>query len=826
MKFTLSSLKNYLETNSSLQEICQKLTSIGLEVESVIDQSQILSEFSVAKIVECKNHENSTKLKVCQVCVDENLPLLQIVCGASNARQGIKVAYAKINSVIPKNQMVIKKAKIAGVESNGMLCSSSELLINDEDEGIIEIDDKFPIKTKISDVFLRNDAIIEIYATPNRADCLGVYGIARDLSACGIGILKNFEKINLKNNFEFNLNITNNASDVCKLIAYRHIKNIKNTESPQWLKEKLTAIDINSINAIIDIGNYVMHLTSQPLHCYDSSNIKGNITIDLSSTKPEFTSLKNQNYLIDDNILTISDEEKILSIAGIIGAKSSGCIIDTTEILLEAGNFNSSVIAFGGRKLNILSESRHRFERGSDPHNCEFAIDLATKMIIEICGNNNSQISNIKKIPSNFEEILTEKIIDFDISLVKKLIGIEIDKKIAIDILTKLGFKVEELNNLLRLTVPSYRNDITISVDIVEELIRIYGFEHILKQPLPSSYNYHTIENNNNKSKVIKNNEINNNSSNKITFNNSVNLNFYLNKVRSKLIDKGLIETINWTFIEDKTVELFCDRDENLLLKNPVSVEMNYLRPTLAIGLINCYKKNSLRNFNNLSLFEIGNIFKNNHQQQISIGALRAGKNCENNHYHDQRDFDVFDIKQDLINTLSALNIKFSSLEISYDNSIRYLHPHRQASFKLGKNLIANFGEIHPLINQEFNLKNRLNFFEIFIDDQLISKRNNNFKAYIANDFPIVERDFAVVVDKDLAVEKLQKTIANVDKNLIKEVNIFDIFTNENIGNDKKSVAFNVKIQDSKTLSGEEIEEICKKIISNLNSNCNATLRG
>jgi phenylalanyl-tRNA synthetase beta chain len=295
MKFALSTLKEFLETQASLDEICKTLTKIGLEVENCEDKAKNLADFSVAKIIEAKPHENSNKLKICLVETSDSKVPLQIICGASNARQGIKVAYAPINSIIPSNGMIIKKAKIAGVESNGMLCSASELLINDEDEGIIEIDDKFPIKTKISDVFLRNDAIIEIYATPNRGDCLGVYGIARDLSACGIGKLKNFEKINLKNNFEFNLNINNNASDVCKLIVYRHIKNIKNIESPQWLKEKLTAIDINSINAVVDIANYVMHLTSQPLHCYDISNIKGNISIDLSSTKPEFTSLKNQN---------------------------------------------------------------------------------------------------------------------------------------------------------------------------------------------------------------------------------------------------------------------------------------------------------------------------------------------------------------------------------------------------------------------------------------------------------------------------------------------------------------------------------------------------
>ena len=820
MKFTLSSLKEYLETNASLDEICEKLTFIGLEVESITDQSKILNQFSVAKIIECKNHDNSDKLKICNVCVDEKLPNLQIVCGASNARQGIKVAFAKINSVIPKNQMVIKKAKIAGVESNGMLCSASELEINEDDCGIIEIEDKWPIGSKISEVFSRNDAVIEIYVTPNRSDCLGVYGIARDLSATGLGQLKKFSTKNFENHFNCDLKITVKDSQACPFIVYRQIKNIKNCQSPQWLKEKLTMVGIKPISAIVDITNHVMHLNSQPMHAYDYNKIKGEINIDLQKKTEQFIALNDEKYTIQENILTINDEDKIIAIAGVIGSKSSSCSDETNEVLLEAGNFNPSNIAFSGRNLNIITESRHRFERGSDPHNCQQAIDLATQLILEICGNENSKISDKKIIG----KINSPKVIEFDINHLKKLIGIDVQKEIIVEILNKLGFGIEHLENHLKLTVPSYRIDISISADIVEEIIRIHGFEFINKKPLDINYSDNVITYSNSSLKQTRNIENNNISQYKISFNNSTNLNYYIDKLRSKLISRGLIETINWSFIEDKIIDLFCNRDENLLLKNPVSVEMNYLRPTLAIGILNSYKKNSLRNFQNLSIFEIGNIFKNNQEQQLSICGLRVGKNKENNHFHDERDFDVFDIKKDLYIALEALNIKTSNLEIINCNP-RYFHPHRNASLKLGKNIIANFGELHPAINQKFAIKQRLNFFEIFIEDQFIAKKSNSFKAFIANDFPIVERDFAVVIAQDLEVVKLQKAIIDIDKNLIKEVNIFDIFINQAIGENKKSVALNVKIQDNKTLTSSEIDEISQKIITTLSEKFNATLR-
>lgn len=442
MKFTLSSLKEHLETSASLEEICAKLTSIGLEVESLDDKAKILAPFSVAKIIEAKPHENSTKLKICTVEVPNSPTPLQIICGASNARSGLKVAYAPIGSTIPANGMVIKKAKIAGVESNGMLCSARELGIGNEDAGIIEIAEKWPVGTKITEVFSLSDAVIEINVTPNRGDCLGVYGIARDLAASGIGELKKLQIKKIPAQFSFSIEVKNEAPEICPYAAFRYLKNVKNCESPKWLKEKLQAVGINSISAIVDVTNYVMHVLNRPMHAYDANKIKSPLQIRFAKKDEKFTSLKNEEFILDEKILVISDSEKSLGIAGVIGSANSSCDLESTEILLEAAFFKPSSVAYSGRQLNILSDARHRFERGVDESSCEQGIDLATQLILEICGG---EVSEIKFVGQKS----APKKITFDSSKIKKLTGVEIAEEKVLEILSSLGFKVVSRKSLV-----------------------------------------------------------------------------------------------------------------------------------------------------------------------------------------------------------------------------------------------------------------------------------------------------------------------------------------------------------------------------------------
>ena len=795
MKLTLSWLKEYLNTSASLEEICSKLTSIGLEVESVEDKAKILAPFTVAKIITASPHENSTKLKICQVQTSDSPIPLQIICGAANARTGLKVAYAPIGSIIPANQMVIKKAKIAGVESNGMLCSARELSLGNEDSGIVEIDEKWEIGSKITEVYALNDAVIEINVTPNRGDCLGIYGIARDLAATGIGTLKNLEIKKISSQFSFPIEVKNEAESACNFAAFRSIKNLKNCESPKWLKEKLTALGSNSISAIVDITNYVMLSLNRPMHAYDARKIDGALEIRFAKNDKKFTSLKKEEYVLDEKILVISDSKKVVGIAGVIGSLDSSCDLETSEILLEAAFFMPSVIAYSGRKLNILSDARFRFERGVDENTCESGIDLATQLILEICGGEASET----KIVGKKTEV---KKVEFDLAKIKKLIRIEVPSEKAAQILTDLGFGLEKISaEKFLITVPSHRHDINASEDLVEEVVRIFGYDQIKKQILNQ----------------FQDGEV----GDKITEKKEINI---LHKVRSYLASQGMIETINWSFVDANLVEIFAEKNEKLILKNPISIELNHMRPNLMIGLLESYKRNSLRNFSDLSLFEIGNVFLDD--QKLMISGIRAGKNKEQNHYHDSRDFDVFDVKKDFLDVLEIFGLRAESLQMTSENAPKYYHPHRFAALKLGKNLIGYFGEIHPAIAKKFDLKNRVNAFEIFVDTLPTQQKTSARKAFVINDLQAVERDFAFLVNKNQAIGDLAKTIANCDKQLIKEVNIFDIFSGKNIAEDKKSVALRVRIQPiEKTLTSEEIDMISKKIIEAVGKFYGATLR-
>ncbi len=778
MKLTLSWLKEYLDTNAPLEEICEKLTAIGLEVESVEDKAKVLSPFSVAKIIDAKPHENSTKLKICSVETSDSATPLQIICGATNARTGIKVAYAPIGSVIPVNQMVIKKAKIAGVESNGMLCSARELSLGNEDSGIIEIDEKWTVGTKITEVFALNDAVIEINVTPNRGDCLGIYGIARDLAASGIGKLKNPEIKKIPAQFPFVTEIKNEAFEACNYAVFRSIKNVKNCESPKWLKDKLNSLGVNSISAIVDVTNYVMLSLNRPMHAYDNAKINGALHIRFAKNDEKFTSLKNDEFTLDEKILVISDSQKPVGIAGIIGSNNSGCDLETSEILLEAAFFKPSTIAYSGRKLNILSDARFRFERGVDEATCETGIDLATQLILEICGGETSET----KIIGNKS---AAKKIEFDLSKIKKMIGIEVSANAAKQILTDLGFTLANSGHSEIVEAPSHRHDISCAEDLVEEVIRIFGYDKISKEELPFD-----------KLKVT-----------------GVNI---LHQARSYLASQGMIETISWSFVDANLVELFAEKNEKLILQNPISIELNHMRPTLAMGLLESYRKNCARNFSDLSLFEIGNVFIDE-AQNLMIAGIRAGKNKEQNHFHDERDFDLFDVKKDFFDVLEIFGLRSESTQINISELPKYYHPHRFAAVKLGKNLIGYFGEIHPAIAKKFDLKNRVNIFEILVDALPQTQKSSARKAFIANDLQPVERDFSFLVDKDQAIGELIKAIANCDKQLIKEVNIFDIFSGKNIAEDKKSVALRVKIQPTeKTLTSDEIDMIGKKIIESV----------
>ena len=795
MKFSVSWLKDYLEFEASLPEICAKLTSIGLEVENLEDEARDLAVFAVAKIVEAKKHENSDKLSVCKVETVSG-EILQIVCGAKNARSGIKVALAPIGAVIPTNKMVIKKAKIAGVESCGMLCSASELGLGIDGEGIIEIDEKWPLGAKIAQIYGKNNAIIEINVTPNRGDCLGVYGVARDLAASGFGVLKELQiKKNLGGN-SAKIDAKISADDACGLVSFRVIKGIKNCESPAWLKEKLASIGQNSISAVVDVTNYVMFCLNRPMHAYDASKIKGCVDIRFARNGEKFMSLKKEEYVLDDKILVVGDDENLLGIAGVIGSLDSSCDLKTVDILLEAAFFDKAAVALSGRKLNILSDARYRFERGVDHKTCSAGIDLATSLILEICGGEVGEVVQVKS--KNFNDSPRE--IEFDLEKIYKITGVEVSPIKALEILNNLGFVCEEKSKQKFLVkIPSHRSDVEASVDLVEEVVRIYGYDKIVPQKpeiIPAKFTTDVFDN-----------------------------------VRKNLLASSMVENINWSFCDSNLVKEFGEIKENLTLANPISEQLNHMRPNLVVGLLQSYQKNYLRGFVDLSSFEIGKVFLGSSQdeQKQMIAGLRAGKNKEQNHYNDSRDFDVFDVKKDVYDCLEVFGLKPSSLHLSAENAPKYYHPHRFGALKLGKNIVGYFGELHPKIAKIFDLKTNVNIFEIFSDNlpkTVFETKSVQKKSFEMSDLQVIWRDFAFLLDQNQKIGDLTKTIENCDKILIKQVDIFDIYQGKNIEEGKKSVALRVMIQPvEKSLTGEEIDVIGKKIIDSVALEHKATLR-
>lgn len=795
MKFTQSWLEEYIQFDATTAQLIEKLTAIGLEVEEYEDYAASYADFRVAKVIDAVKHENSDKLSICKV-ENHKGDILQIVCGAKNVRAGIKIALAPIGSIIPANKMVIKKAKVAGVESHGMICSASELLVGEDGDGIIEIDDKYEVGTLISEIYGLNDAIIDVNITPNRGDCLGVYGVARDLAAAGFGKLISPEIKTVESKFAPDFNAKIAANKGCEMALFRKIKDVKNCQSPDWLKNKLEKVGINSISAIVDITNYVMMVLNRPMHAYDGAKISGDINIRFAQDGEKFLSLNDIDYELNEEILTISDDKNILAIAGVIGSKDSGCSEETNDIILESAFFTPDEVANSGRVLNILSDSRYRFERGVDYKTCQQGIDLATSLILEICGGSAGEILSVES--QNFDKNLRQ--ITFNFNNVKKLIGIDIEESYAVAILSNLGFVAEKTVENYIITIPSHRSDVAGEADIIEEIVRIYGYDKIKAEKI---------------SLVAKKND----------------RNFY-DEVRSHLVAAGLVENINYSFCDSKFAAEFTDIKEELFIANPIAENLDYMRPNLVIGLLQSYKKNYLRGNQDVANFEIGRVFNgvDKKLQNNVVAGLFAGKNLSKSHYNIDRDQDIFDAKEKLLDLVEILGVKPENLIIDDSNPYCYCHPHRFASFKLGKMVVAYVAQIHPKITKSLGIKKEVYIFEIFID-QFAPKLLENFakvskKSFISNDLQPVYRDYAFVIDKDSKTGDLIKIIKNCDKKLINNVEIFDIYQGDNLEQGKKSIALRVKIQpQGNSLTTEQIDQISDNIIKQVEAKISGKIR-
>ena len=801
MKITTEWLKEHLDTKLDENQIIEKLTDVGLEVESVEKQSGNLDDFIVAKILKAEKHPNADRLRVCDVDIGKDNPV-KVVCGAPNAKEGLLTIYAPPGSIVPKNQMKLVVSKIRGVTSYGMLCSESELNLSEESDGVTELSSS-EFKEKIGkNYFPKNNLnVIDISITPNRADCLGVRGIARDLAAAGSGSLKNYKEKKLKQDVKqtVNVKIENEDDQACTVFGSCLITGVENTESPEWLKEKIISIGQKSISAIVDITNYVMFDLNRPLHAYDVDKIDKEIVIRKSKKNETFKALDNRDYTLHKGMCVISDASGVLGLGGIIGGTRSATELDTKNVLIESAYFSPRSIRKTSKILNIDTDAKFRFERGIDPLSIEQGLEKAANLIQEICGGQVSKF-DIQKIEDHKNESLK-----FNPSLFEKITGIEIEKKEMIKILTDLGFVAQEVDQILSLKVPSWRPDILQEVDVVEELVRIKGYNQI---------------------KMIEPQKIR-----KIeTLNKEQKLFHFMQRA---VASKGYLEAITWSFTDSNINQLFIEKNKEIKIVNPISADLDVLRSSIFSNLIIHLNKNLGRGFKDLSIFEIGPTFfgEKPGEQQTVIGGLKSGKVFRQNWLEKERLVDVFDVKSDIIQSLAEAG--YDKDKLYFDTKTpSYYHPGKSGRVFLNKEKekeVAFFGDIHPNILKKLDIKiEALVGFEIFLDNikqpkKLLKDQKTRYKF---SDFQKSERDFAFILDKNFKVQELIEVISNVDKDLIKLVKVFDVYEGKNIPDDKKSIALNVTIQSSeKTLNEDDLNKINETIISTVESKIDAKIR-
>ncbi len=792
MKFTLLWLKNFLDTDASLEEIVNRLTMIGLEVEEVIDKRTELVDFEIAQILETTNHPDADKLKICKVQTSSDI--VTIVCGASNARAGIKVVLAKIGAIIPNGNFKIKQSKIRGIDSSGMLCSREELNIKGDSSGIIELSDDAVIGNNILEYFGFDDPVIHINVTPNRADALGVYGIARDLSASGMGVLKPLEIPVIKEGFSSDTKLMVLNEEACPFFAIREIKNLKNQASPRWLQKYLENIGVASISSIVDVTNYIAYSFGQPMHAYDSDKIKGNLSVNILDETEKFVALNDKEYELNLGDIVIRDNQAIHCLAGIIGGKNSSCNESTNRILLEAACFDSIHITRTGRKMMIDTDSRYRFERNVDREFTLKALEYATNLILMICGGECSvtQIAGNNKLPT--------RIIDFPFDFFVSRAGFNIQEEEIIAILHKLGFYCNNQKDKIEITIPSWRYDVSIKEDIVEEIVRIYGYDKIPLVPLPA----------NNVQKIINREQRR-----------------FLD-IKRLLASNGYTEVISWSFMDSKKAKLFSELKDELTLQNPISSDLDYMRPSILPNLLKIACNNINRSYKDLSLFELGPVFNDvdNITPTQSLAAIRIGANQPKNIHSIAREFNIFDIKSDLESIFSYSSLEIDKCQIQ-DTAPNYYHPTRSATISLGKNVIVYFGQIHPLILKTFDIECDVMAFEMDLSKLPMTKEKFGKKSKLKiSDYQMINRDYAFIIEESRKIGEILSFIKNIDKNLIKNVSLFDVYHGNKIEKGKKSIAISVIIQDdNKTLNEEDINNVNKLIIDGVRVKFKACLR-
>ncbi|MBA1158655.1 phenylalanine--tRNA ligase subunit beta [Microvirga mediterraneensis] len=802
MKFTLSWLKDHLDTSASLDEIVETLTRIGLEVEGVEDKAKTLAPYKVAYVISAVQHPNADRLRVCMVDTGEGAPI-QVVCGAPNARTGMKSVFAPPGTYIPGKNITLGVGTIRGVESAGMLCSAAELEISDDHDGIIDLPADAPVGVPYAAYEGLDDPVIEINLTPNRPDCTSIHGIARDLAAAGLGTLKNDAVTPIQGEGACPVSVTIEDGKLCPAFALRLVRGVKNGPSPEWMQRRLLSIGLRPINALVDITNYMTFDRGRPLHVFDARKVKGNLTIRRAKEGEEVLALDTRTYKLDPGVVVIADENGVESIGGIMGGEHSGCDETTTDVLIESALWDPLNIAQTGRKLGIITDARYRFERGVDPAFTLPGLDLATKLVMDLCGGEPSEALVAGQVPDN------RLTVEFPWSEVPRLSGLDVKPAESETILKKLGFGIQGSGDRVSVTAPSWRPDIDGKADLVEEVIRIAGVDRIEPQPLPRL-----------EAAVAK--PI-------LTL-----IQKRTRLARRSLAVRGLVEAVTWSFIAKSEAELFGGGDARLALANPIAAELSDMRPSLLPGLLKAAQRNADRGYGDVALFEVGQTFASDEPegQSIKAAAVRRGTaraEGVGRHWDGGAEaVDAFDAKADVLALLAALGIPSGGLQIVAGGPA-WFHPGRSGTLQFGpKNVVGSFGEVHPKVLKALDLKGPLVAFELNLNALPPPKAKPTKMKPKLNlpDFQPLTRDFAFVVGRAVAAGDIVKAAQGAERQLIVGVDVFDIYEGTGIDPDKKSVAIAVTLQPTeKTLTDVEIEAVSAKIVGEVAKKTGAVLR-
>ncbi len=806
MKLTLNWLKDHLETDASPSALAEALTRIGLEVEAVADPAEALRGFVVAAVLEAKPHPNADRLRVCLVDAGGGAPV-QVVCGAPNARAGMRSVFSPVGTFIPGKKLTLAAGVIRGVESNGMLCSAAELELSEDHDGILDLPADAPVGVAYARWAGLDDPVLDINLTPNRPDAMGIAGIARDLAAAGVGAVRTPPVAAVTGGPPCPVGVRIDVPALAPAFALRCVSGVKNGASPPWLQARLRSVGLRPINALVDVTNFLSFDRARPLHVFDANKVRGDLVVRMGRAGETLQALDGRTYPLDDTMVVVADASGPLSLAGIIGGEATGCDEATTEVLVESALWDPATVAATGRKLGIVSDARYRFERGVDPAFCLPGLDLATRMILDLCGGAPSAVAMAGAVPHPNHRIT------FPYSEVRRLSGLDLAEGEIRRILEALGFELAATAgnaDFVVVTVPSWRPDVFGKADLVEEVVRIAGLDRVEAVPLPR-------EGTGVPQAIL------------------TPLQKRVRQAKRTLAASGLVEAVTWSFVSREQALLFGGGSPALALANPLASDLSDMRPSLLPGLIAAAGRNAARGAADLALFEVGQVFRGDGEgdQRMAVAALRSGtakRGGGGRHWSGPAGaVDSFDAKADVLALLGALGVATGGLQVAAGGGPAF-HPGRSATLRFGpKTAIGGFGEIHPRVLAAMDVVGPLVGFEILLDDIPAPKsRPTRAKAKLdLSDFMPLQRDFAFVIDRTVEAGALVRAALGAERQLVTDVQVFDVYEGEGVPAGKKSVAITATLQPrNATLKDAEIDAVMGKIIAEVVKKTGAVLRG